>query len=69
MGVTKVPFSNWSEQCRADDAGVVVERRGDDARVELNLGEELVRLLGHTATDDEQVGPEEALQLHDARSA
>jgi len=48
----------------ADDAGVVLQLRGNDLHgvCDRQARKELVRLAAHAAADDDQVGPEIALQ-------
>src|SRR5262245_60611717 len=47
----------------ADDAGLVLQLRRHDRRVELDVGQELVGLLADAAADDEEVGPEPVLEV------
>src|SRR3954454_1430067 len=47
----------------ADDAGIVEQLRGDDLGTDLHVVEVLLRLLAHAAAQDDEVRPQQVLEV------
>src|SRR5581483_3127401 len=61
--VSPTGSAGGGHQGGAHDAGVVEQRRRHDRGADVDVAEELVGLLRHPAADDEQVGPQQVLEV------